>query len=285
MSNESTVTTTGSEATAAPNVQIPGQSTAEATPADVKGLDFAKKFSQLSKKEAQIRAREAEMEAKYKPMNEELSKYKEISQLKQYAKSNPMAVLKHFDLTYDDLVNFQLQGGESNPNVSYKELERKMQEQQAMLEEKLAQQRKSEEETQKSRAVDNYKRNIDSFIRENANDYELINYKGARDVVFQTIEEHYNKHKVELSFKEACDAVEKYFEEEELGKMLSLNKIKARLNPQDKPSSIFTQDSGQVRPPSTLSSNKLSGELKTSPENLSREDRFKMAAQILGQKR
>lgn len=251
------------------------------TQEEIKALDFARKFSQLSKKEAQLRAKETELASKYKPMEEELSTYKELKTLKENAKNNPLAVLRALGLSYDDVVNFQLQGGESAPELHYKELERKFENSRKEIEEKIESEKKKEQEERTRAAIDTYKRNIHSFVNENSNEYELINFKGAFDTVFQTIEEHWNKHGVELSLKEACDAVEKYFESEELDKLASLNKVKSKfvnVHKEEPKASL----SPLVRTPSVTLSSKIGAELKgDASSELTQAERLRRAAEIL----
>ena len=247
---------------------------------EVKALDFAKKFSQLSKKEAALRAREAEMASKYKPVEEELGQYKELKTLKDNAKNNPMAVLRALGLTYDDVVNFQLRGGESAPELHYKELERKFEDSRKEIEQRLLSEKQKEAEAHKTQAIDSYKQNIHKFINENSNDYELINFKNAKDTVFETIEAHYNKYGVELSLKEAFDAVEIHFESEDLEKMASLNKMKSRFAPPAEPKKVspFSQS---VRTPSVTLNSKIGAELKSDVGSLSRDERMKLAVETL----
>lgn len=246
---------------------------------EIKALDFAKKFGQLSKKEALLRQREQELSSKYKPMEEELLTYRELKTLKENAKQNPIAVLRALGLSYDDVTNFQLKGGESNPEVSYKMLEKKLEDSKTELEQRMLNQKQQENQEARARALDKFKREIDTFVKEHESEYEMIQYKGAVDVVYQTIEAEYNKTGRELTFKEACDLVEKYFEDEELDKMSKLNKLKSRVMP--------TESTQGYRPTnvsprlSTLSNNSVGSELRGTSDNLTREERMTLAAKMI----
>jgi hypothetical protein len=73
--------------------------------------------------------------------------------------------------------------------------------------------------------INNFKQELENFVTSNE-DYELIRANSAHDLVFNVVEEHYNRTGRVLSNKEAADAVEAHLLEE-AKKLLTLKKLAA----------------------------------------------------------
>ncbi len=258
---------TGGEIVSAPTEGTQATNTTEAGKSP---LDFAKQFRALSKKEATIHAKESKMAA-------EMKEFQSYKAARASAKINPMAFLKEAGLTYEDLTNFQLAGGESSPDVQYKNLESKLEAYKREQEENS----KRAEETNKSKFVEKYKTEIDSFVKTNKDEYELLSMKpDAKQTIFETIEAYYKQNGRELSFKEAADMCEKYFEETELDSFLKLKKVQSRMAPPKE----LAYKSEEIRPyarPNTLSNMTHTAEAKPESRALSRDERIEQAARIL----
>lgn len=179
---------------------------------------LAPKFAALAKKERQARLlaqqvkfkeqalakRAAEIEAKEREWNEEF-------------KLSPLAALKKRNLTYEDITKAALNDDKFQPEVAIKDVKADLQ----RLREENAQKEKDSIEMAKKRAlqaeqeaIQNFQEQIGSHIIGNKDKYELTSLYEANDLVFQTVEEHFNRTKKILSIPEACELVEQYLESE-----------------------------------------------------------------------
>lgn len=200
--------------------------------------EVSSKFAALSKKEKLILKKQQEIQAKEKDIQEKYSKYQEFESLKGSARSNPLKALESLGLSYDEITDYIL--NDSKPTVSseVKTVQDELAQFKKQLEEeKESVKRREEEEREKqySSAITTFKAEITDFITENSTEYELIGAYNQSELVYNTIEEAYNRSLEEgtpkiLSIKEAASMVEKYLEEE-VSKVLSLNKVKSRFAP------------------------------------------------------
>ena len=73
-------------------------------------------------------------------------------------------------------------------------------------------------------AVQEFKQDISSFIKTNAETYEIVNALGEEDLVYQVIEQYYNEHEEMMPIEEAAKLVEQNLEES-IRKVLNLKKF------------------------------------------------------------
>jgi hypothetical protein len=155
-------------------------------------------------------------------------------------KTNPKLALEELGLTYDELTKAVLSDGELPPEVGLKKLQSEI--------DGLKQDRESEKvkyqeslklqaQANEAKAVDDFKGEIKTYVSDNASRYELINFDGREDEVYELIDAHYTrtqkKHAEELELEgkdasqaigkvmkiaEAADKIEEYYEKRELEK-------------------------------------------------------------------
>ena len=210
---------------------------------------FASKFAALSRKEKALRDRESEYESKFEEMERRLAEYEANSQepevdWEQMLRNDPLGALEEAGLGYDKLTELALNDGKLTPDMQIaamrEEIERDYRRKFEDLEERLQAKEEAEAEEYYNNVQENFQYEINNFVRENGEDYELIAASEADGLVYDVIEEHYNDTGRILDLKEAADAVESYLEEE-AGKLMKLKKLSGRLgvNPEE----IFEPDS------------------------------------------
>lgn len=213
----------------------------ETAPAEVKPSG-ASHFSALAKKEKAIRAKQAEVAAKEQAMadreakiKEMESKFSQFEQVKSTAKQNPLKLLQEAGLSYDEIVQAQLQEITEDPaiagvKVKLAELERKEEERQAKALEAEKQRLVDEE----NKIYDGFRARIKSEVGSKGEQYELINAYGQHELVFTTIKDALELKGKSLSIDEAAGLVESYLEkqiESELQRVQSLKKLQGKLAP------------------------------------------------------
>ena len=204
---------------------------------------FASKFAALSRKEKALRDKEADYQSKFEDMERRLAEYEAKGQepeedWEQLLRRDPLKALEEVGLGYDKLTEIALNDGKLTPDMQLaamrEEIEsdyrRKFDELEAILTEK----EQASQEAYYDSVQENFHNEINNFVEQNQDKYELIEASQANTLVFDVIEEHYNETGRVLDIGEAADAVESYLEEE-AGKLMKLKKISSRLgiNPQE----------------------------------------------------
>lgn len=239
----------------------------EPKPADEKKDPMASRFAALSRQEKELRQKQQEIskrnqdfEARIKDIEAREAKFTEL-------KKSPLKTLKELGLSYTDLTQDAI--------GSYKEVEvdpatQKFNE----FEQRLSKVDKLEAELTKKFAELDAKeatmalRQVTDSIRETAADekYELIQTVGedAITLVKDVMSEYWVQHQKVLDYPEACDIVEKYYDDY-FDKLAKTRKIKSRfetkpvVTPQGSPKTPTAQGKSEVKGPiSTLTHSQAS---------------------------
>lgn len=187
-------------------------------PAGNRPDEMASKFAALAKKERY--ARQMTMQAKSR--EEALAKREAAiaqreRQWDEEFRSSPLEALKKRNINYQDITNAALNDGKFSPDVEIKsvrdEITRLRQENEQKEKQMLVQQQRAQAAAE-SEAIEGFKSNITNHIGQNTEKYELTKLYDGEDLVFQTVEEHFNRTQKILSVDEACQLVEQYLESE-----------------------------------------------------------------------
>lgn len=155
-------------------------------------------------------------------------------------KTNPKLALEELGLTYDEITKAMLADGELPPEVGLKKLQGEIDGLKSERESeklKAQEQAKLQAQAQEQQAVESFKSEIKAYVSDNASRYELINFDGREDEVYELIDAHYtktqSKHAEELELEgkdpnlavgkvmkvaEAADKIEEFYEKRELEK-------------------------------------------------------------------
>lgn len=202
--------------------------------------EFSSKFAALSRKEKQIREQETALQQKLQEIEARQSeieeKYGKYSNLDERIRNNPMELLQENGIDFETLTKMIIENeGKPTPEMEIKrlreEMDNKYMKQLEDLKAELAEKEQQKEEKYYDEVVENYKNELNEFIEQNAEQYELIKLNDASDLVYQVVEEHYNETGRVLSNEEASEHVENYLLEE-AKKHLNVNKIKSLLGQQ-----------------------------------------------------
>lgn len=236
-------------------------------------------------RERLAKQKEAELESKMQAFEEREARIKEF----EGAKGNSKKALELLGLNYDELTRSQLADGEIPPDVQIKKIEEKFDAFKTAKEQE-DQQRAEEQKRlaaeQEQTAISNFKTEINTYLKDNTARYELIAFENQEQLVFDVIDEHYNRTlntetgigKV-MNIKEAADKVEEYLEQKEI-KRKELNKTKAiwAAVPKASLQEAAKPQANQRTPIKTLT-NQLSARVQTPTTNrvISDEERVQKA--------
>lgn len=219
------------------------------------------KLAVLMERERQAVSRERMARAQEEKLKERLRKVEEFESVK----TDPKKALDFLGLSYDQLTQSILKDGETPPSVEIQRLRDELDQYKNQLkqEKDLEVEKRKEHVLQaESKAVSDFKTEITDYLKNNTARYELIDFEGANDLVYDVIDEHYNRTidpntgvgKV-MSITEASDKVEEHLEKKYLAAK-DKNKVKAFWS--NMPKGIQEQLKKQEalsQPPKTLTNN------------------------------
>lgn len=168
-------------------------------------------------REQSAKTLEAQIQAKAEVIAAKEAKYAELENLKN---TNPRKALELLGLSYQDLTQVELNDGNLTPEIQLKKLEEKF--------ERSENDRKAREEADvaaeaeaakrsETQMIEDFQREIGGFLKENSKKYELINFEGQDQLVYEVINAHYERTidpgtglgKI-MTIADASDRVEKY---------------------------------------------------------------------------
>ena len=179
-------------------------------------------FSALAKRERAILKRHQELKALEQSFSEREQRLKSFEELKARAKENPLKFIEESGLTYDEITQKVLGQNNSTNQASPQESSlnevrdqmRQFMEEQRARDERLKLETETQTKAQLEETIENFKSDLNEFIDQNLETYELTKQFNAQNLVFDTIEAHYEKTGKVLAMQEAADLVEKYLEDE-----------------------------------------------------------------------
>lgn len=270
-----------------PQTATPTQPVTPEVPSQQKPDDMAARFAALAKKERIGRLTQHNLKTKEQALAERERQIAEREKIwEEEWKTKPLEALKRRNVTYQDITNAALNDGKFDPATEVKsvkeEIERLRQEA-ADRDKKQLEERQTQAQAAEQQAIEGFKANISNHIETNKEKFELTHLYEASDLVFQTVEEHFERTKQEgkpkiLSVEEACTLVESYLESE-LERTAQSKKFQSKYGTKQK------EDQSKSPPKSTTTlSNSLTPTsaapslLPTATEN----DRLKRALAALG---
>jgi len=252
--------------------------------------EFGSKFAALSRREKAIRQKEEALEKKLAAMEariEALNAPKEEANpekapelpIEMRLKKDPLGTLAELGLSFDTLTNLALNDGklttEMQMDLMRQEMDQKYSTELQQLRQELIEKEKRLEEEKYNDVVQNFKSELTQFINTD-NKYELIRANDAVETVFEVIEKHYQETGRVMSKDEAADQVESFLEEE-IEKLLKLEKLKKKIGMQEQQ----PQEAKQVKQPAPTLLNAHSTSASKPSRKLSRDESMFAAASLL----
>lgn len=256
-------------------------STIVEVPSMQKPDQMASKFAALAKKERQARMLHMQAKARGDELSKREAAIAEREKLwEDEFRTSPLVALKRRNITYEDLNNAVLNDGKFQPDVEIKsvrdELQRLRQDSQDK-ERKALEDAKLAQEQAEAQAVETFKGRIGEFITQNGEKYELTKLYDASELVFQTVEQHFERTKKVLSIDEACGLVEGYLEAELERTSKESKKFQSKFL-----ASKETEDKSPPKSTTTLSNNLNSSSAPSMLPQKTEDDRIKRALAALG---
>lgn len=200
---------------------------------DGKEDTFTQRFSQLNKRDAELRALQ-------KQLDERASRVKSLEDAFAKAKRDPLSLVNELGLDLDQLYQWKQTGQVPKEEVRYRELKTEL--------DQLKELRMKEEEERRQDAIrrqlDEFKQSVAKSLGDSEK-YELLRNRGAGggvEEVMSYLADHFDKTQEILPLDSALESLEKRFEED-VRKLLQLNKVKQWYSSPGAPSSAPQQES------------------------------------------
>lgn len=220
----------------------------------------AARFAALSRREKQ--ALETERRAKdtlqqIESQKREIASYAEKLRAREQElaeiRKSPTRLLEWGGYSLDDTVQYVLNDQRPTADMATREVESRVMQELRKLQEQLAERdRREKEHAERAaqeaevRAVQQFQKDIHSFLRTNADEYELVNANDAHDEVFDLIRLQYEADGTLLEIDEAAKRVEAALEERGR-KLLSSKKLGAHLASQTASTPTPSKQAQQTR--------------------------------------
>lgn len=220
----------------------PAEQAQAASPEPKKESDAAR-FAALAKREREAFKAQQEAKALREQIKAELAQVEAWKAAQGLAKTNPLAFLEQQGLTYEQLTQLMLSGGQDSPAAAAKAVEQRLDAKIQSIEarEQAAKDAQAARQAEESRrTIETHEREAVEFVTGAADKYELTNMLGMQEEVPKLIRLAYQKAvkagetpKV-MTFEEAADLVEKHLEAQAV-KVQKAKKFQAKEAPKSAP--------------------------------------------------
>jgi hypothetical protein len=261
---------------------------AEEKPAEQPRDPISKKFAALSRQERELRQRkqeadrrEAELANRIKALEEQQSGKKE--------KLSPYKLLREHGYNMQDAVNDSIGQFEEPKADPVEQRFSSIAEELAAVKRQLAEKTQQDNDKEYQQAIRVVEDTIEDTVKANPDKYELTAQFGkeAVDLVKEVMREYFTEHQKLLDYSEACDIVEKHYEEEVMSRLVSTKKVQSRFaasNTESSKPAPSKQESPKAasKAPNTLSHQSTTvSQAKVDVDKLDRDDALSLLAKQL----
>lgn len=206
--------------------------TEELKPADPEQEKMSQRFALIARKEKELVRAQQELKNQIAQWQEKLKPAETYESLKSKVRENPMLALKELGVSYDDLTKYITSGkmpeGAGFEIQQVREEITRIREDLKRRDDEIAKLREKRRQESERQTITDFFREIGDYVKSNAEKYELINQLEATNLVFDTINNHFEKEQQLLSIEAAAEMVEKYLEEQ-ADKVFKAKKYASRL--------------------------------------------------------
>jgi hypothetical protein len=220
--------------------------------------DFSKRFTALSRKERDVLAQAEKIKADLEQVNN-------WKKEKDLFKTNPVKFMEENGWKFSDLVDFTLNNGKLTPEQQIA----KLQEQLESIRSEKDKEQQTRAKAQEEANILAYKANQKTHLQSKKEEYELLNHYESFDLVYDIMNEHYQKTLKETGVGEELDIdkvaseVEKYLEGQ-LEKASSTKKFQSKFASTKVPVEAKSEGTQTKDAPKTLTNSDVTGSSSSS---------------------
>lgn len=194
---------------------IPAEVPEGAAPPAQQNEAISRHFSALAKKERALVKQHEALKAERAAIEAEKARVAEIEAKYGTRPANPREALARYGFDYKTATEFELNDGASTAEFLARQAQeeiKKLREETTDKEKRQAEELAQRAEAEKTEVIKEFQGEIQGFVDDKPDDYELIRFHDAYQVVYLTIAQHYEKTGKLLSIPEGANIVEKYLE-------------------------------------------------------------------------
>lgn len=252
----------------------------------------SKQFAALSRQEKELRQMKADLERRMAEMENREKSLKQRDEEWESNRKSPYKVLKTLGYTAQDVINdatgMFTPPAEDPVDSRFKTMEEtqaKLAKENQELRERLEQKLAADSEAEYERAIRIVEETIDDTFSAAPEKYELSLQFGAeaRELAKEVMREYHKEYDKLLDYSEACDIVEKHYEDEVLSRLSSTKKAQSRLGAKESKAPAKQVPSKEASKPITTLSNSASdaAQAKVDLDKLPKEDVLSVLARQL----
>jgi hypothetical protein len=192
---------------------------------------FAAREKKLIREREALKAKEAELAAKEAKFAELEKRLQQLEEGKKTYKTNPLKPLEDAGLSYKDVTDYVLNDNRPTPELQIKEVNDRLAAMEARREAEIKEWQKAELQRKQAEAdaiIAQYKENIKTHVDEHEDKYEFLKLAQGYDLVYDIVEEYFNRHGEAPKLEDAAAKAEEYYEQE-LGKLSKAKKFATKL--------------------------------------------------------
>jgi len=203
----------------APVEQAPPEAVAApvvSEPAPKVDIVASKEFEELARRERAVRGANQErkdLRKKVEELEAQSTHRNEMESLNRLAKENPVEFINKFGLSYDDITNTILNENKPAPELAMRNEIGQLQSQLAEMKQSMEAREKAEVQSQEEAQYNKIIDQINNFVSDSGDDFELIRMQDAQPLVLDVIREHYGTNQKVMPYRQACQLVENHLEQ------------------------------------------------------------------------
>jgi len=178
---------------------------------------YSKQFQELARRERNIRNKQQEaksLEGQVAELRAKLEARPGLSReaLKEEARKDPVKFIEDHGLSYKELTETILNEGKAPESMELKDKYKQLESKLTKLEDTHRGERDKAEAEAKQTSYNNFLAEIETFVDNNKDDFELVHIQGQKELVGDVIREHYSTTGKVMPYHQACGLVEDHLE-------------------------------------------------------------------------
>lgn len=172
-------------------------------------------FAALAKKERMIHKEREALKTERAAIELEKARIAELDAKYGNKPKSPREALTRYGFSYRDATDYELNDGQPTAEQIAREAQeeiKRFREEQAEAKKKATEEQATRSKAELEAVKQEFRVEIGEFINGAPEEYEMIKFHEAEEVVYHTVEEHYNRTGRLLSIPEAANLVENYLE-------------------------------------------------------------------------
>ena len=181
------------------------------------------RFAALARKEQEVFRKQQAIRQQQAELARQADEVRAFNAMRHQALQNPLEALKSLGLTYEQITDYVLNDNKPTPSLEVQSVRQEIEalkQQQQLERQRILEEQRQMQTQQQQEIIENFREEVNEYVAQHADTYELTSLYGGANLVFQVIEEHYTQQLNEgigapkvMSIPEAAKLVEEHYED------------------------------------------------------------------------